>query len=294
MRKYLFLFSILLVFSMVYSFPPCVESDVQSVPLTNCTASADCNAVFGNNYYQCCNGGYGQVYFKRYYCKVNVCYEEFTLDDSCSSNYGIKDNTTYCINDYYTRVSKYKNYWEECTENGDADYCHYYEDASFNYNYTNCTGSNVCYYFGDGAYCSACHNSVKDGHETQVDYGGGCGTCFNGILNDKTLGELDIDYGGVCIQCRSDNNLRYKDRYFENFYYTGYDIPFNSTLCPIQDTKLLIYSLLPIFIMTFFILIVIIILFVLVIVNFTSITSLVVIMSKYFSDRLKRKRKKSK
>jgi hypothetical protein len=52
---------------------------------------------------------------------------------------------------------------------------------------------------GTGYWCGeSCVDGVKNQDETDVDFGGICGTCDDGIMN---FNETDIDYGGRCGDC---------------------------------------------------------------------------------------------
>jgi len=52
-----------------------------------------------------------------------------------------------------------------------------------------------------GFWCGeTCTDGILNRDETDVDYGGSCGTCNDGLIS-TLIGETSIDYGGVCGTC---------------------------------------------------------------------------------------------
>lgn len=90
---------------------------------------------------------------------------------------------------------------------------------------------------GDGTFCFTCRDNVKNDDETDIDWGGRCGTpyfykCNNNQLDNVTF-ETSIDYGGFCGNCTTNATSSTDDDWFilkESNFIT---YPFNSTiLCP--------------------------------------------------------------
>lgn len=89
---------------------------------------------------------------------------------------------------------------------------------------------------GDTTYCWNCADNLKNDDETDVDWGGHCGTpyfakCNNNRLDNVTF-ETSIDYGGFCGNCISNSTPENDDDWF---FLKGADmivLPFNQTQCP--------------------------------------------------------------
>ena len=83
-----------------------------------------------------------------------------------------------------------------------------------NYNVTIVVGSETLYsdsysesycVSGGGVYCWSCIDGLLNDDETDIDWGGHCGTpyflkCNNGLL-DNVTNESSVDYGGACGNC---------------------------------------------------------------------------------------------
>jgi len=80
-----------------------------------------------------------------------------------------------------------------------------------------------------GIYSLLCNNGVLDTDigETEIDYGGVCGTCDDGELSNL-IGETDIDYGGKCGFCLP--NVSKSDDVPYNLI-SNFTYPFNESLC---------------------------------------------------------------
>ena len=83
------------------------------------------------------------------------------------------------------------------------------------------TSRDVCFK-GNGSWCGeTCFDNVKNRDETDIDYGGSCGNCSNGVMDAY---EIKVDYGWLCGTCNDD---------IKNVYVT-----INSTDYPISNPEL--------------------------------------------------------
>ena len=83
-----------------------------------------------------------------------------------------------------------------------------------------------------------CTNGVRDGgapaYETDVDYGGECGNCTNGIL-DPLINEVYADYGGKCGNCTDANEVSKPENDYDYFRIENKTYPFDYNDCESLD-----------------------------------------------------------
>lgn len=123
------------------------------------------------------------------------CWEDtFTNEKWCyavSSSYCLPgcNNYTYYINTTYDTTKNYEleRYATITFKTGMDNY--YDIDTSIN-----CWKTNIFW-------CDeTCDDGILNRDETNIDYGGSCGTCFDNIQS-FLIGETNIDYGGICGTC---------------------------------------------------------------------------------------------
>lgn len=100
---------------------------------------------------------------------------------------------------------------------------------------------------GGGHYCWTCSDGLMNDDESDVDWGGHCGTptflrCNNNF-KDYATDEVDVDYGGLCGACLNNSNKSVDDDWLFLKEAQLIKYPFNVSQCPeSQETQGFIVS----------------------------------------------------
>ena len=159
------------------------------------------------------------------YYEVTISPKNQKIDDNITITYNVNVNYSFgypptfgCWYDTFTEEK-----WCYATS---SSYCNpicsnytHYVNASYNtsknyelegYTVITYTAGWTTYYDSDTSvdcwktstfFCGeTCDDGILNRDETEIDYGGSCGTCFDN-LKSTLIGETGVDYGGVCGTC---------------------------------------------------------------------------------------------